>query len=108
MSDEFAGTLSEHIVIERRSALRDGLGLRQQIWELVCRCRASVRPDGFGAASQGEAASALPKYRITIRPRDGIAIDQRISWGQRKMLVRQLVDDPAAKDRIEMRCEEMC
>ena len=104
---EFAGTLSERVLIERPSQLRDALGLQEAVWETVCRCRASVVPDGVGAQSQGQVLSAMPRYRVAIRRRDGIALDQRISWGTRKMIVRQLLDDPGAKDRITMRCEEV-
>jgi head-tail adaptor len=49
----------------------------------------------------------MPKFRVTIRWREGIAIDQRISWNGRKLMVRQLLDDPRTKDRITMRCEEV-
>jgi head-tail adaptor len=49
----------------------------------------------------------MPKLRVTIRRRSGIAIDQRIRWGTRTMMVRQLLDDPRYPDRIVMRCEEM-
>jgi head-tail adaptor len=44
---------------------------------------------------------------VSIRPRDGIAIDQRITWGKRMLMIRQLVDDPRRRDRIVMRCEEV-
>ena len=49
----------------------------------------------------------MPRYRVTIRERDGIAIDQRITWKGRGLMVRQLLDDPRTKDRIVMRCEEV-
>jgi head-tail adaptor len=49
----------------------------------------------------------MPKYRVTIRRRDGVSLDQRVSWGGRFLMVRQLLDDPRQKDRIVMRCEEV-
>jgi head-tail adaptor len=49
----------------------------------------------------------MPKYRVTIRQRDGIALDQRVRWNGRSLMVRQLLDDPRTKDRIVMRCEEV-
>lgn len=107
MSGEFAGTLSEQVVIERSSEVRDATGLRVEEWETVCRCRATITLDGIGAESQGQALSAMPRYRVTIRRREGIAVGQRVNWGERRMMVRQLLDDPRAKDRITMRCEEM-
>lgn len=104
---EFAGTLRERIAIEQPISLRNAMGLQEPGWEEVCRCLASVALESVGAESEGQALSAMPKYRVTIRKRDGIAIDQRIIWNGRTMMVRQLLDDPRAKDRIVMRCEEV-
>lgn len=107
MTAEFTGTLRERVVIERPISLRNAMGLQQPGWEEVCRCLASVVLETIGAESEAQALSAMPKYRVTIRTRDGIALDQRISWRARKLMVRQLLDDPTAKDRIIMRCEEV-
>jgi head-tail adaptor len=73
----------------------------------VCRCLASVVLESVGVESEAQALSAMPKFRVTIRQRDGIALDQRITWNSRKMMVRQLLNDPREKDRIVMRCEEV-
>ena len=104
---EFAGTLRERVLIERPISLRNEMGLQQPGWEQVCRCLASVRLDSVGAESEAQALSAMPKFKVVIRARQGIALDQRISWNGRKLMVRQLLDDPRAKDRIAMRCEEV-
>jgi head-tail adaptor len=52
------------------------------------------------------ALSAMPKHRVTIRRRQGVVIDQRIRWGQRTLMIRQLLDDPRYPDRLVLRCEE--
>jgi head-tail adaptor len=52
------------------------------------------------------AFSAMPKLRVTIRRRPGIAIDQRIRWQTRTLMIRQLLDDPRYADRLTLRCEE--
>lgn len=104
---EFAGTLRERIVIEQPTSVRNEMGLQEPGWEQVCRCLANVALESVGQESEGQVLSAMPRYRVTIRPRDGIAIDQRISWGGRKLMIRQLLDDPRARDRINMRCEEV-
>jgi head-tail adaptor len=104
---EFAGTLRERILIERPVAARDAMGLRATDWEEVCRCFAAIALDGAGADVEAQALSSMPRYRIMIRRRDGIAVGERVSWGGRTMLVRQLLDDPRAKDRITLRCEEI-
>ena len=103
---EFAGALSERIIIERAVGARTAMGVQQSEWQQVCRCLASVELEGAGAESEAQALSAMPKYRVTIRKRDGVAIDQRISWRGRVLMVRQALDDPRKRDRIVMRCEE--
>lgn len=107
MSSEFAGTLRERILIERPISLRNAMGLQEPGWEQVCSCLASVVLESVGPESEAQALSSMPKFRVTIRKRDGIALDQRITWSERKMMVRQLLDDPRQKDRIVLRCEEV-
>ena len=104
---EFAGTLRERIIIEQPISVRNEMGLQEPGWEEVCRCLASVTLDSVGAEAEGQALSAMPRFRVTIRWREGIALDQRVSWNGRKLMIRQLLDDPRAKDRIAMRCEEV-
>jgi len=107
MTTEFAGTLRERVLIERPISVRNAMGLQQPGWELVCRCLASVILESVGAESEAQALSAMPRYRVTIRRREGIALDQRVNWNGRKLMVRQLLEDPGAKDRLTMRCEEV-
>ena len=107
MSGEFVGTLRERVLVERPISTRNAMGLQEPGWEQVCRCLASVALESVGPESEAQALSWMPKYRVTMRRRDGIAIDQRISWNGRSMMVRQLLDDPRQKDRIVMRCEEV-
>jgi head-tail adaptor len=104
---EFAGTLRERVVIERPIDARDTMGRQEPGWEEVCRCFAAIALEGAGPESEAQAPSAMARYRVTIRRCDGIAVGQRVGWGARTMLVRQLLDDPRAKDRITLRCEEI-
>ena len=107
MIAEFAGTLRERVTIERPTAVRNAMGLQEAGWEEVCRCLAAVTLESVGPESEAQALSAMPRYRVTIRRRDGIAIDQRIGWSGRRLMIRQLIEDPRMKDRIVMRCEEV-
>jgi head-tail adaptor len=107
MSGEFAGTLRERIVIERPISVRNEMGLQEPGWEQVCRCLASVSLDSVGAESEAQSLSAMPRFRVIVRRREGIALDQRLSWNGRRLMVRQLLDDPRSKDRLTMRCEEV-
>jgi SPP1 family predicted phage head-tail adaptor len=104
---EFAGTLKERILIERPSSERTAMGLSTSGWETVARCLAAIEPEGVGAEAEAQALSAMPRFRVAIRWREGVAIDQRISWGRRLLMIRQLLTDPRAKERITMRCEEV-
>ena len=103
---EFAGLLRERILIEQPISVRNAMGLQEPGWEQVCRCLASVELASVGAQSEGQALSAMPQYRVTIRWRDDIALDQRITWKGRVLMVRQMLADPRKKDRMSMRCEE--
>lgn len=107
MTKEFTGLLRERIAIERPISLRNAMGLQQPGWEPVCRCLASVVLDSVGAEAEGQALSALPRYTLAIRWREGIALDQRIHWRGKTLVIRQLRDDPRRRDRIILRCEEI-
>ena len=104
---EFAGTLKERILVERPAELRSPGGLQQPGWEPVARCLAAVAAEGAGPEAEAMALSAMPRFRVTIRLRDGIAVGQRILWGSRNMLIKQRIDDPKVPDRILLRCEEV-
>src|SRR5436305_632660 len=91
MSGEFTGTLRERILIDRPISTRSEMGLQEPGWEQVCRCLARVVLESIGPESEAQALSAMPRFRVIIRPRDGIALDQRITWKRRKMMVRQLI-----------------
>lgn len=103
---EFAGTLRERILIECRVAARTPAGLRTEAWEKVASCRAAISPEGWGGQEEGAAMSASSRFRVTLRRRPDLAIDQRIRWGSRRLRVRQIHDDPRLPDRISLRCEE--
>jgi head-tail adaptor len=104
---EFAGTLRERIIVERRVAERTASGLQQERWEQVARCLAAVQADGAGPETEAMALSSMPRFRVTIRRRDGVSVGQRLRWRGRSMLVTQQIDDPMAPDRTLLRCEEM-
>jgi head-tail adaptor len=104
---EFAGTLRERVIIERAVPSRNAMALQETGWEQVCSCLAAITLESIGAESVGQALSAMPRYRVTIRRRDGIEINQRVRWNGRSFITGQLLDDPRKKDRIVMLCEEV-
>ena len=107
MSGEFAGTLRERVFITAPTEARTSSGVQQFGWHKVADCLASIVPEGAGAEAQGMALSAMPRFVVTIRKRDGIAIDQQVRWGTRSFAIRQMVADPRAPERMVMRCEEV-
>lgn len=103
---EFTGTLRERIRIERPATTRTAAGLQEAGWEPVATCLAAITLEGAGAESEAMALSAMPRLRVTIRRRSGIAIDNRILWRSRTLMIRQMLDDPRHPDRLVLRCEE--
>lgn len=104
---EFAGTLRERIVVEQPQLLRNAMGLQQEGWSTLFRCFASIVLESVGSESEGQALSAMPRFRVTMRKRSGVSVGNRIRWAGRQLLVRQVLEDPASRDRMTMRCEEV-
>ena len=104
---EFAGSLRERVVVEALTEERNALGAQLPEWTVVARCLAAVAPEGTGAEAEGQALSAMARFKVTIRVREGIAVGQRVRWRARLLSIRQRVDDPALPDRITLRCEEI-
>ena len=103
---EFAGTLAQRIIIERPLGGRTASGLPTGQWEIAGSCRAAIEPEGAGPESEAMSLSVMPRFRVTLRKRSGLSIDQRLRWGERVLMIRQVVDDPRTPDRIVLRCEE--
>lgn len=95
---ELAGRLVERVTVSRRSDARDAMG-SEAAWVLAGSGWAEVRPEKRGPAFVGEALSALPLWRVTMRA-GGLQIGDRIGWGARSLIVRELIEDPALPDRI--------
>lgn len=103
---EFAGTLRERIAIEQLAPVRTASGLQQEEWVPVARCLAAIVAEAPGGEAEAMALSSAPRFRVTIRARDGVGVGQRLIWRERRMLVKQRIDDPRSPDRIVLRCEE--
>ena len=67
---EFAGRLRERVVVEALTGERNALGAQMPEYEVVARCLAAVAPEGVGAEAEGQALSAMARFRVTIRVRD--------------------------------------
>lgn len=103
---EFAGSLNQRIELWERSRDRLATGASSEEMRLVLRCLAAIVSEGTGAANEAMSVSAMQRFRITVRKQVGFAIDQQVRWRGRRLVVRQVVDDPMLVDRLVLRCEE--
>ena len=106
MSGEFSGRLDQRVTLSRRAPDRDALGGASGRWSVLATFWAAIAPDGSGDLVAGDALSAAPRWRVTLRTPCGAVIDDRIGWGDRALRIRARLDDPASPDRIILICEE--
>jgi head-tail adaptor len=106
MKGELAGTLSERVEVQRRDGARDALGGAVGDWASLGFAWAGLRPDGTGAAVAGGVADSQQRWRVTLRARDDLMIDDRILWSGRRLRVLSVTQDPGPPDRILIRAEE--
>ena len=103
--DEFAGTLTQRVTIERRAGDRDQAGGATGGWPAIATTFAAIAPAGTTDIEAGEALDARPRWGVTMRPADVIFGD-RLRWGARLLAVRSVVADPRTPDRMMLECEE--
>jgi head-tail adaptor len=92
---EFAGTLRERVTIEQRLGNRDG----GQAW-------AAVSPLIPGDLAAADSLSAMPRWQVTMRKREGSDLRTRLVWRGRFLGVRGVVSDPRDPARMVLTCEE--
>ena len=107
MSGEFAGTLRERVVIETRVHGRDrwagavaGYAYDGQVW-------ASVSPLMPADLTRADALSALPRWRVIMRKREGLGLDTRLTWRGKYLAVRAALSDPQTPAQMQLTCEEV-
>lgn len=104
---EFAGKLNSRVELWQPSSPEIGAGSPEDGWEFVGTCLAFLEADGAASPSEAMAYSAMPKWRLTVRPHLPFAIDMQIRWQGRRLVIRQLVENPQQLDRVVLRCEEL-
>jgi head-tail adaptor len=102
---EFAGTLTQRIELWERSQVRLESGASSEEMSQVLSCLAAIVAEGAGAADEAMSVSAMPRYRFTVRKQPDFTIDQQVRWRGRRLIIRQIVDDPLLPDRLVLRCE---
>jgi hypothetical protein len=51
--------------------------------------------------------SALPRWQVTMRKREGFGMATRLTWRGKYLAVRSLVSDPSFPARMQLVCEEV-
>lgn len=103
---EFAGALRERVTIERRSAVRDALGRGDGRWVYDGAAWVGVAPLVAAELTAADALSALPRWTVVMRKREGIGPQTRLVWRGRFLAVRAVVSDPREPARMVLTCEE--
>jgi head-tail adaptor len=104
---EFSGTLRERVTIEQRIDARDAMARGIPSWGYDGAAWVAVSPIIPGALVVGDALSALPRWQVTMRKREGIGPMTRLVWRGKFLSVRSVISDPRDPSRMVMTCEEM-
>lgn len=104
---EFAGSLRERVVLETRLEARDARGGATGRYSYDGVAWASLMPLIPGDLTQADALSALPRWQVTIRKREGVGMRTRLTWRGKYLAVRALVSDPSEPAQMVLTCEEV-
>lgn len=107
MSGEFAGRLRERVLIEQRQGNRDLLAGATGQYAYAGEAWAALMPLMPGDASEAGALSAMPRWQVTMRKREGIGPGTRLTWRRKYLAVRGVMNDPREPAQILLTCEEV-
>ena len=103
---EFAGALRERISFERRSDARDLLAGARGKWRYDGAAWAAVTPLAPGEPVSADSLSALPRWRVIVRKRDGLDLGSRIVWRGRYLRVRSVESNPSEPAQMILTTQE--
>ena len=103
---EFAGGLRERVTIERRAPGRDGAGGRKGRWLYDGAAWVGVTPLMPASLEVADARSALQRWSVVMRKREGIGVWTRLVWRGKFLAVRSVVSDPREPSRMILTTEE--
>lgn len=104
---EFAGTLRERVRLETRLDGRDAFGGAARNYSYDGEAWAAISPLIPGDLTVADALSARPRWRVTLRKREGLGMRTRLTWRGRFLAVRGLVADPREPAQLVLTCEEV-
>lgn len=103
----FAGTLRERVTIETRADGRDPLAGATGKYYYAGEAWAALMPLVPDDLAQGGVISALPRWQVTIRKREGIDPRVRLTWRGKYLAVRGVVSDPREPAQMVLTCQEI-
>ncbi|MBL0925731.1 MAG: head-tail adaptor protein [Sphingomonadaceae bacterium] len=104
---EFAGNLRERVVLETRLSDRDSRAGATGRYSYDGVAWAAVSPLMPADMASADALSAMPRWQVTIRKREGVGVRTRLTWRGKYLAVRALVSDPRAPAQMQLTCEEV-
>ena len=107
MTEEFTGALRERINIEQRNGGRDAIASATGTYRFDGAAWASVLPLNNAALVAGDSLSALPRWQVTMRKREGMSQATRLWWRGRYLAVRGVACDPRVPGRMVLTTEEV-
>ncbi len=107
MSGEFAGTLRERVIIEQRAEGRDNLGGAAPKYAYGGEAWAALSPLASADLTLADALSAMPRWHVTMRKREGVDLRSRLTWRGKYLAVRSVVSDPREPAIMVLACEEL-
>ena len=107
MSEEFAGALRERVNIEQRSSARDAIASATGSYTFDGAAWAAVLPLNEAATVEADSLSAMPRWQVTMRKREGISQRTRLWWRNRYLAVRAVACDPRVPGRMILTTDEV-
>jgi head-tail adaptor len=107
MSAELAGTLRERVVIETRLGNRDAAAGASGSYAYSGEAWASLNPLVPATLAEASSLSALPRWQVTMRKREGVDMKTRLTWRRKYLAVRAVISDPREPAFMLLTCEEV-
>jgi head-tail adaptor len=107
MSGGLAGALRERVTLETRLGNRDAAAGSIGRYAYMGEAWAALSPLVPADLSQADSLSAMPRWRVTIRKREGIDPRVRLTWRGKYLAVRGVISDPSEPAQMLLTCEEV-
>lgn len=104
---EFAGSLRERVVIEHRQGNRDVAAGATGKYAYAGEAWAALMPLMPSDLVQADALSAMPRWQVTMRKREGVGPGTRLTWRRKYLAVRGVISDPREPAQIVLTCGEV-